>query len=173
MKGLNDNNFGIVIAFLLPGFILLYGFSYSSSDVALWLAKASGREAPSVGGFLYSTLASLALGLIVSAARWLVIDHLLRYTGVRDPGLNFGKLREKEHLEAFNAVIANHYRYYQYYANTLMAVAGGFVVFLTSHDWRVGWKPWVGVVTIIVVLFLGSRDALQKYFTRAEKILGR
>jgi hypothetical protein len=69
MKDVTAKNFGVVIAFLLPGFILLWGLSFSSDLVSTWLAKSSSGSA-SVGGFLYSTIASLALGLIVSAARW-------------------------------------------------------------------------------------------------------
>lgn len=102
-------------AVLLPGFVLLYGLSFSSEDVSGWLQSSSANNSPTVGGFLYATLASLSLGLIVSAARWLVIDHVLWVLGTRDPGLDFGKLKNKDTMVPFNEVIANHYRYYQYY----------------------------------------------------------
>ena len=159
MKDLTENNFGVIIAFLLPGFVLLYGLTYSSNEVALWLAKSSDKDSLTVGGFLYATLASLALGLIVSAARWLVIDTVLKWMGVRNPGLKYEKLKDRDTLAAFSAVVANHYRYYQYYANTLIALAGGFVVYLANHNGHAGWKLWAGFSGTAIVLFLGSRDA--------------
>jgi len=70
-------------------------------------------------------------------------------------------------------VVANHYRYYQYYANRLTALCGAFLVYLGSHGWCARWQLWAEFLVAAVVLFFGSRDALKKYFTRAEKILGR
>ena len=166
-----DKNFGVIIAFLLPGFILLWGLSFSSDAVRSWLAASSADKSASVGDFLYSTLASLALGLIVSAARWLIMDHVLGWMGIRNPGLDFGKLKDKDVASAFSGVIENHYRYYQYYANTLVAVIGAFSGYVFAANQPVGWKIWAGFTAIIAVLFFGSRDALTKYFDRAAQIL--
>ena len=171
MKDLTENNFGVIIAFLLPGFVLLYGLSFSSNEVALWLAKSSDKDSLTIGGFLYATLGSLALGLIASSARWLIIDTVLKWTGVRNPGLNYERLKDRDTLAAFSAVVANHLRYYQYYANTLIALAGAFTVYLVNHNGHVGWKLWAGFSGTAILLFLASRDARKKYFARAEKIL--
>jgi hypothetical protein len=56
VKDLTENNFGVIIAFLLPGFVLLYGLSYSSNDVALWLAKSSDRGVITVDTAALGTL---------------------------------------------------------------------------------------------------------------------
>ena len=94
MKEITDKNFGVIIAFWLPGFILLWGLSFSSAEIAGWLKNSNN---PSVGGFLYATLASLALGLLISAVRWLIVDHFLIYiTGVPRLDFDFSKLRDKE-----------------------------------------------------------------------------
>jgi ABC-type long-subunit fatty acid transport system fused permease/ATPase subunit len=166
-----DKNFGVIIAFLLPGFILLWGLSFSSDAVSSWLAVSSADKSASVGDFLYSTLASLALGLIISAARWLLVDHVLGWMGVKDPGLNFRNLKEKDVASAFSGAIENHYRYYQYYANTLVAIIGAFSAYVGAAHHTVVWKAWVGAIAIVAILFLGSRDALTKYYDRAAEIL--
>ncbi|MFY9835459.1 MAG: hypothetical protein WAK55_03145, partial [Xanthobacteraceae bacterium] len=78
MKEITDKNFGLIIAFLLPSFLLLWLLSLSdisNAEITAWLKRFSD---PSVSGFLYVALASLALGLIISAIRWAVIDHSLR-----------------------------------------------------------------------------------------------
>lgn len=96
MKDLNEKNFGIVIAFLLPGFILLWGLSFSFEEVRGWLEVSAKKDGLTVGGFLYATLASLSLGMVISAVRWLLIDHIFSNFGIRDPGLNWDKLKEKD-----------------------------------------------------------------------------
>jgi hypothetical protein len=67
MKDLSDKNFWPLITFCLPGFILLVALTYSFEEVKDWFAAASLKDGLSVGGFLYSTLASLSLGLLLSA----------------------------------------------------------------------------------------------------------
>src|SRR5438045_3076559 len=99
MKDVTEKNFGVIIAFWLPGFLFLWGLSYASPEVATWLAKSSGSE-PTVGGFLYATLASLAVGLLINAVRWLIVQEILIYriTCLRRVNINFGKLKEKAEI---------------------------------------------------------------------------
>lgn len=172
MKDVNGTNFGLVIAFLLPGFLCLWGLSFSSTEIAAWLAKAGTDKAPSVGGFLYATLASLALGLLLSAVRWLVLDHVHLWTGVHKPTIDYSELKDSDKLAAFNAVVENHYRYYQYYSNTLVGIIIAFLVYLVRGPACPSLSAWLSVVAILVALFLGSRDALGKYQSRAESVLG-
>ncbi len=171
MKDVTDKNFGVIIAFLLPGFLFLWGLSYSFEEVAAWLLKSGSNQAPTVGGFLYATLASLALGLLISAVRWLIIDHLHQWTGVRHPNMNFANLKDKDRFAAFLGAVENHYRYYQYYANTLIALIGAFVIYLFLGKQKPSVTMWLITIGIVVALFFGSRDALKKYFDRASAIL--
>ena len=60
-----DKNFGLVIAYLLPGFVALWGVGCFSPTVASWIS-ASPQGAPTVAGVCYVTLASLAAGLIAN-----------------------------------------------------------------------------------------------------------
>ena len=151
MKDITDKNFGVIIAFWLPGFLLLWGLSYSSRDIAFWLNKSGGADAPTVGNFLYVTLASLAAGLLISAFRWLFVDHFLSVCGVwvkglRRPELNMSRLVNKDVLAAFGGAVENHYRYYQYYSNTLVAVTFGFIVYACSEK-----DVWLSKLTVAVV----------------------
>jgi len=70
---LSNDNFGPLIAYLVPGTIVLLGLSQFSPAVRVWFA-ATPADAPTVGGFLYLTLASLAAGMTVSALRWALVD---------------------------------------------------------------------------------------------------
>ena len=63
---------------------------------------------------MYVTVASLAAGVTVSAIRWAVFNTLHHRTGVAPPRWDFATLPEK--LEAYQALIEIHYRYYQLHA---------------------------------------------------------
>jgi hypothetical protein len=175
MKDLNEDSFGLLIAFLLPGFILLWGLSFTSPVVANWLASYSSEHAVAVGGFLYSTLASLALGLLISAVRWLIIDSLLSWLGIDGKRLNYEKLKDKDVLGAYQAIVANHYRYYQSYSNSLIALCGAFAVYVFQKqgekDPSTPWYVYTAFVFLVIVLFLASRDALKKMYDKMKDIL--
>ncbi len=97
MREVSSKNFGLLIANLLPGLVALWGASYFSHTVRIWLG-ASGATGPTVGGFLYVTLASVGAGMTVSAVRFLVIDRIHHWTGVRQPLSDFSKLRDSGFL---------------------------------------------------------------------------
>ena len=164
-------SFGVLIAYILPGFIFLWGLSFSQPGIASWLAKSAEEDTPTVGGFLYSALASLSLGLIISAVRWLIVDHFHHLTGVKRPNMNFGSLKEKDRLAAFEAAVKAHYHHYQYYANTFVAIIGAFGAHVYFEQEKPSILFWIIIIAILVSVFFGSRDALRKYYDRAEKIL--
>jgi hypothetical protein len=173
MKEITDKNFGLIIAFLLPGFLLVWMLSLSDfGNAEVWL-KSFG--VPSVSGFLYVTLASLALGLIISAVRWVVIDQILGcYYFLRHqkhlPKIDFSKLSDPNKYAVFQGANENHYRYYQYYSNTLVAIVVGFSIYQFRST---KWAPaliWVIFGVLIVVLLLASKDCLFKYHERASEI---
>src|SRR4051812_42985919 len=99
LEQLSNRNFGLVIAYVLPGGVCLFGLSVFSGTVQGWLAAAPA-QGPTVGGFLYLTLAALGAGLTASAARWIFVDSLLHATGLTRPAFDDSKLPDR--LEAFN-----------------------------------------------------------------------
>ena len=170
MNSLSAQNFGLVIAYLLPGFVALWGVSYFSPTVDAWIS-ASQQNAPTVAGFMYVTLASLAAGVTVSAVRWAIIDHLHHLTGIRPPAWKFANLEGK--LQGYVTLIENHYRYYQFYSNMFVAAAFSFVARAISSGLRPSITPWatVAFLALELVLFAGSRDTLRKYYGRTQQLL--
>lgn len=141
-----------------------------SPPVAAWLAADPG---PSLGGFLYSTLASLTAGMTVSAVRWAIIDTFHQNTGLPRPEWDDSKLAER--LPALEYLIETHYRYYQFYANSLVAMALTHAAWrLSGHGASVPWGlPEAGALLVGVVFLAGSRDTLRKYYRRATLLLGQ
>jgi hypothetical protein len=166
----SGKNFGLLIAYVLPGFVLLYGLQPVSPVVSDWLA-ASPTIPASIESIFFVTVASTAAGMAVSAVRWLLVDTLHHVTGTRRPRWDDARLPEK--LEAFRNIVEAHYRYYQFYANTLIASLLVLLVALKTH------QPWVqsganllAFVLVDVTFLLMSRDTLTKYYRRSARLLG-
>lgn len=166
MRDLNGSNFGIMIAYLIPGFVVLAGISQMNPAIAVWLQGSSQGEL-TIGGFLYVTLVSLSLGLIVSTVRWAVIDAAHHRTGIRKPRLAFANLHDR--TSAFARIVEDRYRFYQFYSNTATALPVALIC-KASND--LTWTTFVLAVFVETVLLAGSRDSLSHYYAEMAQLLG-
>jgi hypothetical protein len=173
---LDDDNlargFGLLIAYVLPGFVTLVGLGWTSDAVQLWLIGAS-NAGPTVGSFFYVFMASVGAGMVASLVRWACLDTLHHMTGLDRPVLDESRLVER--LPAFDYLVEQHYRYYQFYGNTMVATILAFVLWRTSPTGAataVGWAEF-GLVVLVSLFVAGSRDALRKYYAGGEMVLGR
>lgn len=170
MKDVTDKNFGVIIAFLLPGFLFLWGLSFANDQVATWLTAMSSKDGPLIGSFLYATIASLAVGLLIDAVRAAVIDEIFyRFLGLELPTIKSSKLKDKDILAAFSAIIDNHYRYYQYYANSFIAVAAAFAAYAIIKG-----SPsnliMLAIAAMLGILLYVAYDQLRSFNDRARDI---
>lgn len=113
MQAVSNDTFGPLIAYLVPGVTALWGVSLFNPTIQSWLAVTSA-SAPSVGGFLYLTIAALTMGMTVTAIRWAVIDTSHAITGLPPPKLDFAQLPGR--VDSLTLLIEIHYRHYQFHA---------------------------------------------------------
>ena len=116
VRTVSGQNFGLVVAYLLPGFVALWGVSCFSPTVRAWI-MASHPKDPTVAGFMYVTLASLGAGMTVSAVRWALIDQIHHATRIKPPVWNSPIWRKSSGLPDTRQY---HYRYYQFYSNMFL-----------------------------------------------------
>jgi len=159
----------LLIAYLLPGLVALWGVSYFSETVRMWLTNGD-VSSPTVAGFLYVTLAAFTAGLTLGAVRAVTIDWLHHRTGVAKPEWDFSEFQAK--FWAFNQLVESQYCFYQFYAHMSLAVPA----LVTAHfvDGRSGLKLWLlaGCICLEVVLLVVSRSTLKTYYTRTSDLLG-
>ena len=169
MQTVSNANFGPLIAYLVPGATALAGFSVYSPPLHAWFAVSSA-DSPTISGFLYLTLASLAAGMTVSAVRWAVLDTLHARTGLQMPPLDFSRLGPN--VEAFNLLIRIHYEHYQFYSNMFVALAIAYVCYRVKLGglMPMGW-PDAAFLALELVFFCTSRDTLRKYYVRGHQVL--
>ena len=173
MRDVTGRNWGLLIAYILPGFVTLLAVGMVSPSVQAWLIAVSAQPAGvTVGGFLYLTLASVMAGLTASTIRWAVIDRLHHLTGLVRPPWDESRLQEK--LGAFGSIVEDHYRYYQFYANTLVALTLLAVARLVQPAAAIGPERLLdaGIVILVVLFGAGSRDTLRRYYSRASVVMG-
>lgn len=167
MRDVTRANFGILIAYILPGLVTLRGLSWMSPDSTLWLSDAIISQA-TVGGFLYVTLAALAAGLSVSTLRWAVVDQLIHRLVIREPERDFSRLHEK--LAAYDYLVTSHYQFYQFYGNSLIAIALAGIGYHIHYD-RHSWAISLAVVFLLVLFWSAACDTLKKYYQQGEILL--
>ncbi|MBS0204494.1 MAG: hypothetical protein JSS49_16440 [Planctomycetes bacterium] len=170
MQDVTRDNFGLLIAYVLPGFVTLWGVSFFSGTVRHWLGTSS-QASPTVGGFLYVTVAAVATGLLVSTIRWMTVDRIHHVTGIPMPNWDFAKLGNS--LSAFELLVSAHYRFYQWHANMLVAIAFAFFSFAVVSPLQglLGFEIAISFIVVEIVLWLGSRDTLRKYYERTAKLV--
>ncbi len=166
MRDVTRSNFGLLIAYVLPGFTVLWGIGHVFPTIQAGLG-ASSTDAPTIGGFLYGTLAAVGAGMTVSTLRWLVIDAIHHGTGLRQPRWDFARLQQN--VTAFDTLIEIHYRYYQFYANMLVAVV--IAAALRWSEKGMAWIELLPVAALVSLFFVGSRDTLRKYYSRVAGVL--
>lgn len=162
----NTSNFGILIAFVLPGSLMLWGVEPYSLTLQSWLGQPADK-ALTVAGFLFVTVVSIWLGMLASTVRWLVIDFILHKWFVRKPTWNFRRLRDS--VAAFERLIEIHYRFYQWAANSVVALT--VCALLRWYAAGFNFSQLVMLVVMNLILFLGARDSLEKYYQRGEALL--
>jgi hypothetical protein len=169
MEEVLGRNFGLCIAYVVPGFVALWGASFMEPSLGVWLAAAGNSEA-TVGSFLYVLLASVTAGVTVSGVRWAMVDSIHHWMGLKRPRWRFSELQGN--LRAFESMVEHHYRHYQFYANTL--VAGSFTVVArrASRGMMAG-SIWIEIawVFLALIFFAASRDTLRNYYSRVGDLL--
>jgi hypothetical protein len=187
VRDLVAENFGIVVAYVVPGGVALLAGMYASPGLKGWVSQAAG-EATTFGGFLILVTVALGLGMIVQAARFFFFERFLtwrrlpgssrikdRYPDLFRERASHSTRREPEVRAAFRELSEAHYRFYQCHGGLFIAGPAAFV------SWWY-WRPSsAGVVKLAVVgallllaevaLFEAALDALKRNRERERDIL--
>jgi len=157
--------FGLVIAYVLPGFAALWSLQESSPTIRSWLQTSASLPA-GLEAIFFVSLASIASGMTISTVRWAVVDTLLQMTGLHRPAWDDAKLQAN--VQAWELIVEAHYRFYQFYGH--MAVV--LPLFIASQSYG---RTWGGILLglLFECLFIAAaHDALSRYYARTSLLLG-
>ena len=173
-------SFGLVIAFLVPGMIALYGASLHVKLLEDWFEIAANARSTTVGGVLLIVVASLGMGVFVSNLRWLVLERWIwRRTPPELP--NAHRRRETQTELVYQNLVWQYYQFYQFSANSLFALVLLYGAWL-AHELRPeaeGLRPApvaLALPTILLVptgcvLYVAAKDSLNRYNKRRDSVL--
>lgn len=171
MSDTSGKQFGILIAYILPGFIVLIGLTPVFPLISQWLKPIDAQGGLGLGPPLYAILGATALGLILSCFRWLLIDRIHGWMGVRRPVWNDRHLEGR--LGGFDYLVLNHFRYHEFCGNTLLATLSVYILNRASHSLHfLNPGTDVAMAILAIVLFAASRDALKNYYSRSGRLVG-
>jgi hypothetical protein len=86
-----ESSFGLVIAYLVPRAVALWGAGCLFERIRTWFG-VSAEGSPTIGDFLYDSLGSILAGLLVSRIRWAMVNKIYHATGIKEPNWNFSRL---------------------------------------------------------------------------------
>ena len=181
-------DFGVFIAYLVPGIIALIGLALVIPQLRAILRTEGGHFG--IGGAIIVAILALTIGRVISIGRSALVDATF---GVALPFLNcssnaqFGaipalapdyrQMIQSGRREAFMLAIANEQRPYQFCGNTLLAVFVLAVCWLFTLPQDARWRPRAMLVAalalfLMVVLYGGARSSYYGYMRATAAING-
>lgn len=174
MKDVTSTSFGLLIAFLLPGFVGVYSVTFWSATVKHVFERFLTAES-NVGLLLMLVLAALAAGLQVTAVRWLLYESW-RSRRTRLGPNDFAALGSSEdRLAAFRAAADEHYRYHQFWGGMSIVIPFLYWGLRSTNcaDLAIACNAnafWVFLV-IEAVTIKAAIEAYRNYVSRARQIM--
>jgi hypothetical protein len=165
--------FGQLIAFVIPGFVTLWGMSYIVRDLNAWLGIGTYKD----GQFLFALIASIGLGVFVSGLRFIVFDKVVFGSGRLGVPAPVEDAREaalrKDHQATYDDWREQHYRFYQFYSNTAVALVLSFVAWLVAGAGATVSSRWIVGTFLFAegVLSYSARDSITKYRMKRKALI--
>ncbi len=170
-------SFGLIIGFLIPGMVGLYGVSLHVETIEGWFSVASTAQSSSVGGFLFVLVASIGVGVFISNVRWLVLE---RWIWKREPPKHDASARKGTQTElVYQNLVWQFYDFYLFAANMMFALGLLYLAWLAAEIRTAGLvvdalrmgSPLLLLVPACYVLYRSGKHSLERYTTRRSNVL--
>jgi|ERR1017187_2405540 hypothetical protein len=132
VKDITITSFGLVIAYMLPGLLGLYGLSFWFPTLRTTFSTFLTADS-NIGLFLIVVMASLIVGLFAHGIRWIFFEVWCAGTARFDTAL-YAKLSGERKLEAFRTAVDEFYRYHQWWGGAAVVAPIGYLGWLVSSD---------------------------------------
>jgi hypothetical protein len=180
VRDLLAENFGLLIAYVVPGLAALWACALWDVKIGAWMAQA-GTLDTTIGGFLILTVAALGAGMLVQALRFALFElllpkssHALRWWPyLTAPSYEHRQRRDPEVRAALREITDQHYRYYQCHGGLSVALVAVLVAWcVREENVSFGAKAAMAALCLVCLaaLFLAAMDALRRTRERMTEI---
>ncbi len=174
--------FGLVIAYLLPGLVVLSALASCLDAVAEWFTGA--QNGPTLSAFGFVLLAALTCGMTITALRWVVFERV-RFPRRGEPWRclvgrpsPLDQAKRRDHAQTYERLRLDHYVHYLCYSNLAVAVVVAALTWWMGAAVR-GAVPGalvtlVGLAAVTVIaacLGAAACDAVARYERRRADLL--
>ncbi len=173
--------FGLLIAYAIPGAFALFGISVFVPELAALLSQPDNQKWLSTALLLAGI--SIALGMFISVLRSLTIDtsFLLKLPGggtqrphwgrVERVDPDYAAMKAKDVLAALQDVRSTDKRPYQFYGNMLVAIT----VLESSRlaQGKLTFAEGIIVLAVAVAFYLASRKSHYRYIQAVRALNGK
>lgn len=168
MIDITSTSFGLVIAYLLPGLVTLFGFSYWFSELRR-LFDTFLNGASNLGLFLLVALASIVMSMMVTLIRWYIFElHLCRRYHL--PPEDFDNLSGAGKIAAFRASVDENYRYHQFFGGMTVALPILFFGWAVENQvFGDFWKTMAFSAVFLLIEGFTGKGAFWAYVTYVDR----
>lgn len=167
--------FGIIIAYICPGFLTLVGLQERFPSVKAWLGTAAAANAQA-GSFLFAVMIALATSMLLWSLGSFLIEDLLagwfKWIKLPEQTVSLEEIRKQPGAEAaYRDLRDQHYRYYQFHASMVVSLPIIYWAWIDIHSFSNSWPTTIVSVIIEFVLGRNAYSQLKRYRERREKLL--
>jgi len=163
--------FGLVIAYLCPGFMTLWALDHAVAGGLAIPGQAIG------GGFVFVFLAAIGVGVLLSGVRQIVVnDFLFKLPWLKVPTEQDYEeaLRKEPGLEAaYRDIRSSYFPYFQFFSHMFVAAPIVFVAWWATAT-PSGRAIWWGIAAFLAiegVLLRNAVNSMSRLRARRSKLL--
>jgi hypothetical protein len=156
VEGFTKTTFGLLIAYPLPGLIVVVALSEQITVIRYLLKQSIEAQSP-IGAWIALGLLSCVIGLLENVLTWLLI-HKIICCKFPQPSWSTD-----------DRALDENFRYSQFYGNVAISLVLTAIVYVWTDQWRQIGNPILVLMlsaVVLLLLVLASREAYRRYVKR-------
>lgn len=158
---LKSNSFGLLIAYVIPGFFLVHGMSFYNDDLQRVFSNFLDAKSD-IGLFFLLLIFAIGAGLLISSVRYLIYELLIfkpNEDGIEKEAKKNGAIKESDtSLAYFRMVVDEQYRYHQFYGGMALVEPMYLAGIILSYGFS-----WLVLILGIIIIVITVHSSLSSY----------